>query len=759
MQAMDHEAEPAICLIQLPDSYTGEVVYTRKRLFRKDTPCTLELPDGRQAICFYQGGAGHRRFADGWPAVSEALDLRPRDIVQLEQLAAGATSFSLIKVPPEAAAAAGFQVRPMSETERVRRATTISEDGTVSIPLTQAALSRGSPGIAPVVLQHWDVEAEKLCTLVLPSGAQHERSVCRRLPATNGTIKGWGTAVAELQLQPDEVVHIQMLQQQPLQLRVFTDRAAAAAAAATQQGGDSTAAATATAAAGYVSAAGEPAAAGTAPPPAEAATWQQWVALGWRGSQLVIPERRHLFPAGSCSRRACTLMLPDGLEVACFGVAVNADIRLTEGFAAVADALQLAPGDLLQFSQDAAGSRRFHIQKLPPAAAIIPPLRDYLAEKRQRGSKATTLEDGTIRWPMAASACQGGRSMHIPADAMDAWEIATAVKAVFQLTDGRRWVRTISVSSQGSSGDVCGWSEIANVLQAEPGDLMHMRASQLQPLELQLYLITADGVLKQLAAAEQQAAAQHQQQPTEAADIQVWLSREWKGRTLPLPDDFQRFVPPTEGPRPRRPCTLVLQPSGTEVECFYHRPRISAIDAVTTAMQLAPGDLLQLRQEAPGSRRFHLQKLPPSEATIAPPADTLAAARERMRTVFLLPNDTAQWVVAPSAIHRLHIPAEALAAWGVQHDTDCTLVLSGESSKPCRLAANIKGGTTSKADWDVMAEELELQAGDVLHMRAASLEPLRLHVTASHCSSFTKVCNAFIFAAFDASFAGCHMSA
>ena len=511
-----HLGEPPFCgLVQLHDNYSGEVLVTPTRLFVANKPCTLQLPDGTRHSCFYQG-ALHRRFADGWPAVSDALGLAPSDIVQLQQLAAGSTDFLIAKVTAEAAAAAGFSVQPMSETERVRRFTAICEDGTVSIPLSEAALGPQSPWFAPATLQLWSVSGEEPCTLVLPSGKRQERSIYRPHNGPNGVIKGWRSATAELQLQASDTLRIHTLQQRPLQLAVFADRPAAGAAPEQQAGSG------AAEAVGVAASADEPAPSGGAPaadavsgPSAEAAIWQQWCPLGWRGTRLLILERQHLFPAvGTKGRRLCTLLLPDGLEINLAAKAYQTGVSL-DGVAAVGDALQLEPGSLLQFRQDAPGSRRFHVQKLPPEAATIPPLHDYLSEQRQRNSKTAVLPDGTVRWPATAHTMQ---TLQIPAAASDHLQLAGCAEAVFQLPDGQQHVRALSM--RGPSCHVYGWKRLAAALQLAAGDLLHMRATQRTPLQLQVYVTHPDGVPEPDATAVQQVQAL-QPQPLVVADVEA----------------------------------------------------------------------------------------------------------------------------------------------------------------------------------------------------------------------------------------------
>lgn len=715
------------------------MLLTPLRLFAKDTPCTIVMPGGTRQACTYQAADRSRsrsRFGDGWLAVSTALGLLPFDIVRVQQQAADRTCFTIAKVAPEAAAAEGFAAKQMSETERVRRTTTISADGTVTWPLSSAAMAMRHIWIAPAAAQLWEVTGEQPCTLQLPSGAQQERSIYRPGQATNWVIKGWGTAVRELELRADDVIHLQAVQKQPLQLRVVTDRCSSATAIAAAAGpAPARTAATDTpdpeAAAGAADAAAA----------AEAAVWQQWVPLSWRGSSLHIPERRHLFPPVDIpGGRRCTLLLPSGHAVDCAGRldSTASGFRIGDGLAAVFDELQLAPGDLLQFRQDAPGSRRFHIQKLPPDAASIPPLHDHLAARRQRSTTAMVLPDETVRWPMTACCVQ---QLDVPAVAMDLWRLSAATQSTLLLPDGQHFERTISTGKSSYTGHMQGWRQVAAALQLEAGDLLHMRATQLEPLELQVHLTRDDGSPKPVAPAEQQAAdTPEQQQPAEAATFQVWLSLEWRGTSLPLPDSRKHIVPLTQGQHPQRPCTLVL-PSGEEHHCFVSSWRIGqGFPAVAAAMQLAPGNLLQLRQEAPGSRRFHIQKLPPSQATVPPPVDPHVATRERSRTKFILPDGTVQWLATSSMLGTLQLSGEQLELWGIQQRSDCTLVLPGQLRQPGTVVMTSKAGSIPKRFWAPVVEELQLQRGDVIHMRATGTQPLELHVHVHHVNSSLKVC-------------------
>ena len=484
--------------MQLHNRYSGEVLVTPRRLFDVDTPCILQLPDGARLSCFYQGSDRHNRFADGWPAVSEALGLAPTDIVHLRQLDDSSTEFLVAKVTADTAAAAGFTAQPMSEAERIRRSTTISADGTVLMPLSEAALRRHSPWLAPAALQLWGVDTAAPCTLVLPSGRRHPCHIGRPRPSATAAFTGWSSAAAELQLQASDTLRLHMLQQKPLLLRVSVDCTAAVGASAGQQAGQGRAVAGGSAAS---ASAGGPTTPGSART-AEVASWQQWCSLQWRGTRLVIPERQHLFPAvGTRGQRPYTLLLPDGQEVD--GIALTlgqTGVSLSDGIAVVKRALQLQPGSLLQFSQDAPGSRRFHVQKLPPDAATIPPLQDHYSEMRQRRSKAVVLPDGTVSWP--ATACVTER-LHLPAAVSEHLQLTEAGEAVFQLSDGQQYTRGISM--RGYNCDVTGgWRQLAVALQVAAGDLLHMRVCQRAPLQLQLYVTHPDGSPKPLAAPAQQ---------------------------------------------------------------------------------------------------------------------------------------------------------------------------------------------------------------------------------------------------------------
>jgi hypothetical protein len=519
MQAMHLEETPVSHFMQLHNKYSGEVLVTPRRLFDVDTPCILQLPDGARLSCFYQGSDRHNRFADGWPAVSEALGLAPTDIVQLRQLPDHSTEFLVAKVSADTAAAAGFKAKPMSEAERIRRTTTISADGTVLMPLSEAALRRRSPGLAPAALQLWGVDTAQSCTLVLPSGRQQSCNIHTPRPGINAAFKSWPSAAAELQLQASDTLRLHMLQQHPLRLHVSVDRTAAVGASAGQQAGQGAAVAAGCAAS---ASAGGPSAAGSAPA-AEAASWQQWCSLQWRGTRLVIPERQHLFPVvGTCGQRPCTLLLPDGQEVKGFALTLGqTGVSLSDGIAVVKHALQLQPGSLLQFSQVAPGSRRFHVQKLPPDAATIPPLQDHYSEMRQRRSTAVVLPDGTVSWP--ATACVTKR-LHLPAAVAEHLQLTEAGDAVFQLSDGQQY--TLGISIRAYNCDVTGsWRQLAVALQVAAGDLLHLRVSQRAPLRLQLHVTHPDGSPKPLAAPVQQAPAP-QPQPQSDADAEAAAAAE-----------------------------------------------------------------------------------------------------------------------------------------------------------------------------------------------------------------------------------------
>ncbi len=652
--------EAAASYLQLPAKYSGKELHVPLALSalfprdcRRPQPCRFLL-GGAEISCFATAASRRHKVClhDGWQAVSEALQLAAGNVLKLCRLAAGGSCFSAEKLSAAAAASEGF-VPPIPETERVRQSTSIAVDGTVSWPLAEASLRPAGAWIAPAALQLWGVDAEKPVLLHLPSGAQHERSIWR--PAGRGSIKGWTSAAAELQLRAGDVMHIRAVQQEPLQLQLWTDRIGSAAAAsgscAAQQAAHGAGGVPcAEGAAPSGSAALSPPRPPAAPAAAEPAVWQQWVPLGWRGSSFAIPaEQIHLFSAvGARGRRPCTLLLAGGLELKAFCRLTNGrGGRLGEGFEAAGEALQLVAGELLEFRQEAAGSRRFQLQKLPPSAATIPPQHDFLAANRERNSTTDFLADGTAKWAMTASCAN---TLHITAAALDMWQVLQPTACVLILHGGRRLPATIKRHSSGTSGHMLAWKPVADRLQLQPGDIMHMRASQLEPLELQMHLTQADGSPKPVVAQdggaeEQQAAESPPPPPAEAATFQVWLPEAWHGNSVKLPDGLDDIFPPIAGPKPRRPCTLIC-PDGTVAACFYLAGGSNRIaegfPAVVEALQLARGDLLEFRQEAAGSRRFHLRKLPPSAAAAPALQDPTAAARERNRHVHFLPDGTAQ---------------------------------------------------------------------------------------------------------------------
>jgi len=92
-----------------------------------------------------------------------------------------------------------------------------------------------------------------------------------------------------------------------------------------------------------------------------------------------------------------------------------------------------------------------------------------------------------------------------------------------------------------------------------------------------------------------------------------------------------------------------------------------------------------------------------------------------------------QWAVPPSGVRRPNIALAMLERWGVTQSCDCTLILPDTIRVQRRLRLGAKDATIS--DWGPVAEALQLQAGDIMHLRAGSLDPLQMYICAAQAAA------------------------
>ena len=193
---------------------------------------------------------------------------------------------------------------------------------------------------------------------------------------------------------------------------------------------------------------------------------------------------------------ACSLALPGGVAVAATFVPYAS--QLQAGWPQVHEALQLAPGDVVRFSQLAASAddigSRFSVTKLPrPAqteAAAAEGLPRPSSNRVGSGVPAVTLsgDRSTASWRLPGG-CDS--TLRIAAAALDAWGVQCNTACTLVLEDGQQLDSTIHRRPMATSGSVAYWAKVAAVLQPRHGDMLHMRAALLEPLEVHLLLARA----------------------------------------------------------------------------------------------------------------------------------------------------------------------------------------------------------------------------------------------------------------------------
>ncbi len=195
---------------------------------------------------------------------------------------------------------------------------------------------------------------------------------------------------------------------------------------------------------------------------------------------------------------AGTLALPGGAKVSCTFVPCLSRLQ-GAGWQQVHSALQLAPGDVLQFSQEAeaAGGSgcggddsgqgfSMRLAKLPRPAA---PAAARQARRQSQAAAAVVSENGrTASWPLPAGC---GTGLHIPAAALDPWGVHGDTECSFVTPGGQQWDSCIFRRPGHKHGAVKCWAEVAEQLQPCAGDTITMRAGPLQPLVLHLSLARA----------------------------------------------------------------------------------------------------------------------------------------------------------------------------------------------------------------------------------------------------------------------------
>lgn len=225
-------------------------------------------------------------------------------------------------------------------------------------------------------------------------------------------------------------------------------------------------------------------------------------AYGGDGCQIPTAERPR-FMGGSrtvaatpaaAGGAACTLVLPDGATAACTFVPCHS--RLQAGWEQVHAALQPAPGDVMQFSQEAssAGRPRFRVLKLPrPVEPAVADRQPRSASRRPPGHRLFTAAalsaDGmTSSWRLAGSCTT---VMQVAAAVLNAWGVHSDTVCDLVLPGGQ-WTESAIRRHGGRHGAFASWANVARQLQPHAGDTITMRAASLEPLELHLRLTRPD---------------------------------------------------------------------------------------------------------------------------------------------------------------------------------------------------------------------------------------------------------------------------
>lgn len=182
----------------------------------------------------------------------------------------------------------------------------------------------------------------------------------------------------------------------------------------------------------------------------------------------------------------------------------------------------------------------------------------------------------------------------------------------------------------------------------------------------------------------------------------------------------------------------------------------AAVPVAITAADSPPrspagSPLAQLSEEAsPGGSGSHLAEALSGAAAahghaaaaphattppVPPAAEPLQAAGSTARRksggkseAVVLEDGTVQWLLAQRALQQLHIPAAAMKQWSItEAETPCTLHLPGGERFKRSMFQQTK--TSARLErWSPIAAALALRPGDLMHMRAAQLSPLVLHM-------------------------------
>ena len=147
-----------------------------------------------------------------------------------------------------------------------------------------------------------------------------------------------------------------------------------------------------------------------------------------------------------------------------------------ERMACADDGQQQAPAPGSEAALEAAAEERRDDQPTPMAV----------------GSKTTTtmLEDGTATWPLPSSC---GSSMSIVTAVLDTWGVHHTTDFTLVLPSGERLSRRLQPGIHKKAASVSQWRKVTQrLLPVRGGDIIFMRATSLQPLEVEAWATRND---------------------------------------------------------------------------------------------------------------------------------------------------------------------------------------------------------------------------------------------------------------------------
>lgn len=244
-------------------------------------------------------------------------------------------------------------------------------------------------------------------------------------------------------------------------------------------------------------------------------------------------------------------------------------------------------------------------------------------------------------------------------------------------------------------------------------------------------------------------------EPEEAnslAALSLKLLRTYHGSTCQIPVAARhhftvgsKSVEPSASDPGGYACTLAL-PNGTAASCTFV-PCLSRLwggwPLVHEALQLQPGDVLHFSPAAAsdGAASSATRSSQPLRFSVSKQPRQQPAQRQPARpsgpdtTVMDGDGSTASWQLPGAACGKpnggvtLWVAAVALNAWHVFGDTKCDFVLPDGDKVGAGISRVTRKSRGAVRNWARIAKALQPQPGDTLHMRAAPLEPLTVHIS------------------------------